>query len=564
MDNIFERLKQFSYIAEAKPPVSTDMLLLVEVNQASAPGFYNDMNKLNVAGVIANPDTAQANTHFVLVDANSKTADINNHISTMQTNGNAKLLTVDAAANELFNSYFPKNVITPSVEEIKTTCSESTKVLNTLDAQTNTFTQKKLDDIRNGFKTITYANKDVAIFQLATILSQMNDLKKSGGLSDRNEIAFNRDMIDAKQKLGLPDDAFSADIMQSIRGSEAYYLSVFMHTLQNTQEEVADEYGLLMHRLEDRRSYYKPDEFEKMKQLAYDSMTEKMARIKLINDYPELKVNSGEQDKNAGKDINVKPSGAEDENAFVYEFNFQLPLDRQVNISNLEKYKIVKGKNKKDIGAATSVLGKAEPALFSLLGYTPTGKAAGVIAAYDPVRQFAGDATQLAAASTLGLLGSILGKDAKEFGTGIGKFIKHEMIDGTTHINPALVSAEQWLVNTFDVTKAGSLIKNSQAKKSTNPEITAAVSKFEQGNKKVNEQAVAAPAPAAGGESSVTPGGDGMNEPGMINGAGDPVAPTRTTNGSGDNFNPKRKKKILKEEHVLSFDMFKATIYSDK
>lgn len=97
MDNIFERLKQFSYIAEAKPPVSTDMLLLVEVNQASAPGFYNDMNKLNVAGVIANPDTAQANTHFVLVDANSKTADINNHISTMQTNGNAKLLTVDAA-----------------------------------------------------------------------------------------------------------------------------------------------------------------------------------------------------------------------------------------------------------------------------------------------------------------------------------------------------------------------------------------------------------------------------------------------------------------------------------
>lgn len=58
-------------------------------------------------------------------------------------------------------------------------------------------------------------------------------------------------------------------------------------------------------------------------------------------------------------------------------------------------------------------------------------------------------------------------------------------------------------------------------------------------------------------EEAVAPGVS-PQVPGSIGGMGNPVAPTPTSLGSGDNFNPtKRKKRSKKDKRVLEFAEFK-------
>jgi hypothetical protein len=73
------------------------------------------------------------------------------------------------------------------------------------------------------------------------------------------------------------------------------------------------------------------------------------------------------------------------------------------------------------------------------------------------------------------------------------------------------------------------------------------------------------------------PGGDGMNTPATVSGSGNPVAPTPDQtpvagqkgfsspekSGSGDKFNPKKKKKPVVNEHVMDFETFKNAIYDN-
>lgn len=56
-------------------------------------------------------------------------------------------------------------------------------------------------------------------------------------------------------------------------------------------------------------------------------------------------------------------------------------------------------------------------------------------------------------------------------------------------------------------------------------------------------------------EDSVAPG-VAFQTPGSIGGMGNPVAPTPTSLGSGDNFNPQRRKKNKKDKRVLEFSDF--------
>ena len=57
-------------------------------------------------------------------------------------------------------------------------------------------------------------------------------------------------------------------------------------------------------------------------------------------------------------------------------------------------------------------------------------------------------------------------------------------------------------------------------------------------------------------EEAVAPGVS-PQVPGSIGGMGNPVAPTPTSLGSGDNFNPKKRKKSSKKDNrVLEFNEF--------
>jgi len=177
-----------------------------------------------------------------------------------------------------------------------------------------------------------------------------------------------------------------------------------------------------------------------------------------------------------------------------------------------------------------------------------------------------GEVTEVFARNTIGLIGLVTGRTGKDAGEGIGRFLKYELIGEPSEVNPALAQGEMWLRNKFNVHSAIGLEPTSKS--------------AEANSAKLLEDAV----PAA------APGGDGMNTPGMIGNAGNPHAPTpdqkpaagdkafASNSGSGDDFNPRKKKDDEKKEqpgialsgankvneNVLDFNSFRSALYNNK
>ena len=613
MNSIFEKLKSFSHIDEASksltsPPENTTKnvenslkLYIVTVPKNEYPEFAKAMKMYKVLEVMPMPK--KTDTYYVIMDSFSRHDDILSYIKEMGTkNDSVKLMEVDDAARETFDTNYFESLDKRSAEyeagisggnldryqiaAYKAAMKMFRRALNAfankqasgpatekkaeITAKVRELSQKakikeemldeqlgaELKEITAILNGIDYANEEVAMYQIARAVTSINSMKESGTLTPFYEKRFNNKLVQIKKDMGMPDEAFKNGVENGVGTRLMYYINKFEYTTQKSEDQIAEEYSIVMDQLESQRKLLLPEDYDKLKEHLEMTMQTKIAVIKGIKEHPELVVDSGSApDKPGTVEIGAN---AEGDTTSVYQFKVQLPIGRPVSITNIEQYKVEKGKVKEDENETDamkkSILARAEVSVFNMLGYRPKAEASAVIASYAPFRQHMGEVTQWAAKNTIGILASVMGKNGKEFGEGVGKFLKYELIGDPLDVNPALAQSERWLRNRFNVLKM--LGTEKKVAVSANPDNAAAVARFE---KNVSEQAVAAPAPASSGTA---PGGDGMNMPGMITGAGDPIAPTKTAPGSGDNFNPKKKKnrKPLRE-HVLDYKKFVLRMY---
>lgn len=434
--------------------------------------------------------------------------------------------------------------------------------IKSMETQIKQFSDEHINKIRSMFKTVDYADKETALNMLVRIKLEINKMKKDGILEPFWEKQFGNKLVDAQRKLGLSEELFNKTLNNGIGEMLAYYLLKFMYTEQKTEDQLAEEYAMVMRALENERRSIDADTYNRLSKMAKEAMETKAALMKGIKEKEEgkLKVETGSEAEGGGA-VAIVPTT---EVANEYNLKVRIPLNKGVVITDVERFK---GKSKKNIDAEKemlrkSVVARGEVTLFNLMGYTPKGKAAGVIAAYDPFRQHVGETVEVFSRNTLGILGAVMGKDGKSVGEGIGKFLKHELIGDPGEVNPTLAQGEMWLRNKFSVHRLTRMEPKSVSVEASNANL-------------LKEDA----APGA------TPGGDGMNQPGMIGGMGDPHAPTPdqkpkagdkdfvSNSGSGDNFNPRKKKEddepnlpaVKKmDESVLNFDSFRDEMYNNK
>lgn len=423
------------------------------------------------------------------------------------------------------------------------THDEMAAELKKLEIQLQNKNNRGRHELQEILRNIDYSDKNSAIMQLARAEILMNAMREDGSLGEYWERTYYNRIIDVKRKLNIPEESLREEVRSAMNADLVYYLYKFVHGDQKTEDQVAQEYGMLMQTLDAQRRHMDSETYEKIREAGKKAMETKIALLKAETETPELFVETGTAAEGGGE---ISAAGAANE----YEFKVKLPLGKVVTISDMEKFKVVGRKSKRDAAAEIernikrSVIAAAEPALFKLLGYEPTGMEAGAISAYDPLRQYVGQVMQTASKNTLGLLGLVLGKSVTDLGEGAGKFLRYEMVQDPMSVNPALAELESWIRNKFDVFK---IVGQRQPKGGPDAaDIAFAKAHRSLANnwgsrkepvarRKMYEDA--APAMAA------TPDGDGMNVPGMIGGAGEPVAPTPEHDGSGDNFQPRKKKR---------------------
>lgn len=610
MSSIFDKIRSFSFLSEAAPPPPpppspANDIMLIRIMPDDYNAVARELKTLGALQVVPYPDSSAAlyrNTYFTIADDETSRNDIKAYVNREAAKPSriARMMPVTAAIESVFNSYYDKVLekelaeiteiindpaVTPpeiagsakameqwrrkqavymnsvskerneAVRKSKQEAVKKQKMQESINKETIAEqSNKQLQKVRRLLKTIDYSDKDLAMLRVSMALESVNFMREHGTLTEKLEREIFNKVLEIQRKLGLPDGAFRTGIENGASEVLIYGVNKFVYGDQKTEQQVADEYGALKANLEAQRKQIKPEVYEKIKTLMDEAMITKITVLKGMKEYPQYTVDTGEKPTGA-VEISATDSGTKNE----YEMEVRLPLGKAVTISDVEKYKVQKGKKTKEQEEATllrSMVGRSEVTMFNVLGYEPKGVASNVIAAYDPLRQHAGEVLQLASKNTLGLLGSLLGKNGKKMGEGVGKFLKHELIQNPSEINPAVAESELWLRSRFNVFR---MMKMEPTVKGTKSEVAAAVKNYD---KNVSEQAVAAPA--------ATPGGD-MNMPGMITGMGDPIAPTRTTPGSGDNFNPKKKKKEDEElpdehikEHVMDFNSFRDALYGNK
>jgi hypothetical protein len=610
-------MKTFSFLAEARestpknpktggdePPESREYKDVIAVNvKGDLP--YREKVKENIVkyggGVWSINDTRYPNSYYVSIKPEADVAEINNYVNELIKNKKASIIKMtpalqvgyikdvdvelmdnvekatdgmkeagvdarDIAALEAMRKRYRYGLrsnkdLRAMAAKVDTTYNkrqrEIKQMMQHVEELISANENKVTKEIRGILKNVDYDNKDVAVFQLSRVFTALNVMKKDGTVSEKYIDAFERQMTQAMERLGLTKESF-ASVMQNGVGENLMYNYVkFEHAQQKTPEQVTEEHAMLLHVLEAQRKQMPDDTFQYLKKAADEAAKTKIAVLKGIKEHPELVVDTGEK---PGKPERVSAMAPDAATSTEYGIpDIRLPLGQVVTIGDLTKYKgktkIGKKTSEEEEAMKHSVFARAEPTLFNLMGYRPKGDAASVIAAYDPLRQHMGLTAQWAAANTLGLLGSIVGKDLKDAGTGLGKFLRYELVGEPTEVNPALAQAESWLRNKFDVNKI-----MGNAKAASGEDTDKAVSRFE---KRLSENAAA--------DGGTAPGGDGMNVPGMIGGAGDPLPPTKDAAGSGDNWSPRKKKKddeqkpsVRLSERVMGFDEFLNALYGDK
>ena len=627
MSNIFDKLKTFSFLSEKEKPIKPIKTAPAKTAAPSTEGLTNDLLMIELTDANINPEEFtkvirshndssmiigvpdKANSYFITIDKESDPTEVINYLSSLNGAKKIKLHNIDSAAISLFKSaynnklkkdiaqgeeilksspeldmraaaslskawatnrkwlrFVDKKITGANDKEKQQQWNDEKKALNTklneLDEQIKGSTDRYKKEVANLFNSIDYRNPETALFQLSRIAATINIMKKEGTLSEYWNNIYQHKIIQVKEKLKLPDEAFKNGIADGVGETLAYYVTKFMYTEQKDEKQLSEEYGMVMQALDAQRRQLKPEDYEKLKNLIIDSMKTKVAIMKSIKEQPNIPVDTGsaDKDKSDTKPISVSPGEG---NANEYEVKVKIPLNKVVTITDVEKFKVVKGKsgNAENEMMRKSILARSEVSLFNLMGYNPKGDAATVIAAYDPLRRQVGEVTETFAKNTLGLLGSVMGKNGTALGQGIGSVLKHELIGNPSEINPALAQGETWLRGRFNLFKV----------MKTEPGMAAAASKGldKSVGKLVNEDAApaaaasAAPTPAS--TPGVAPGGDGLNMPGMISGMGDPIPATKDKPGSGDNFNPEKKKKIKRvNEHVFSYKQFMDALYNNK
>lgn len=610
MSSIFDGVKGFTEanavaLPEAKQAgkPAIEKVMMVKVSPERYSEFANAVTGLN-GEVIPSTSRNKPHAYYVVVGDDVESNELSDYLKKTIAAGGAVSLGMDQADKHQFNEEYLKSVkeelikaatvvdaggemdrrttaalakivrsarrkyrmLDDSIEasqnpqQKKTWHAEKSKIEGSINAITAKVEDAESDRIRgvsNILNGIDYANKDTAVFQLASAVTAINIMKKEGTLGEHWNRVFAHKIIEIKEKLNMPPDAFKQGIENGVGTNLAYYLTKFIYGDQKDVQQVADEYAIVMEALDAQRRQLDPDTYERLKKMAHETMETKVAVLKGIKEHPELVVDKGDRPEDTGNVAIAPTEGA----VMEYVMKVRLPLGKSVVIEDVEQFKSKgkAGKGDEDQKYARSVLARTEVTLFNLMGYNPKGTAAAVISAYDPLRRHAGEVLQIASKDTIGLLASVVaGKAGKNFGTGVGRFLKYELVQDPMQVNPALADGEIWLRNKFNVFRLLDLEKKHRAFENPEP------GRHGEGlTGRITEDA----APGAAPVSGVAPGGDGFNLPGMIGGMGDPVPATKDKPGSGDNYNPRavrRKKKKQISENVLDFNSFMDALYTDK
>lgn len=598
MNNIFEKIRPFEFIAEAEKNANAaqpqnNNFIYVKLNGNRFDELELAMRGYDAIEVSKFPANNNENKYVIMLDETSNDEAIRKWLDQREENGELEELTMDAQTHAALYQYYSEKIkkdFNDISEQVKSNPKPDTRVSRATKGKINAFirmvktmepaltksndvekrkqqrkkieayknsamelknaveeaSDENLNNVRRLIDTINYEDRELAIKKLSDAMLAIKTMKAHGEIAPVNEGALMKKIDAARKRLGIDADKFE-QVMQSGAGEAlAAFVMSFIYTEQKDENQIADEYSAVMEAIETQKDSLEPETYKNLKQIMENEMTTKVAILKALEERENMPVRGdGEKTEGGEKqqvgDVEIAATKAAGN---VYVIKAQLQLGQTVTVSNLENIKgedsgrkdrTLKKDNMREI-LKGAILARTEVSLFNLMGYEPKGAAAYAVQSYDPLRKHVGEVMQVASRDTAGLLLSVFGKNGRELGEGFGRVLKHELIGNPLEVNPALAQGEMWLRNKFnlfpkkpegDIRKAARMVEDAAA--------------------------------------GVAPGGDGMNVPGMIGGMGDPVAPTKDTTGSGDNFNPRvGKKKKKNDVVVLDFYSFRDSLNVNK
>ena len=587
--SIFDNIKGMSYIAESSA-MSGDYVT-VKMDPTLVPEFRKKMVQFKANGVFTldklktaagAPIAAEdAEIAIVTLDSKSNREAIDKEISTEVTAGRAELLTPEMAHRVMINSYYinelmkKRNEFEKAIKSNPNICEtsdlqtairnaqeremqfvaisldamkhdkrhsglwkqfQSLKVpFNKMENEVNMILNSEIEKITATISNIQADNREEALSTLSAVSAKISNLRKKGVLSVAQNKVFENKLDVAAQKLGITAEELNKIIKEGITENMAKAAGKFVFSEQATVEQVQSEYAAIMNGLMGQTDDMAESDIAEFKAGIEKAAQAKIALIKTKNEHPEMFVKPGE--KSAPIPGAAVISNKEEQTGNVYTITIKLPLGQKVRVDGMSKYI---DKNKKAAGAMNSheldrimrvAFSKLEPTVYSLFGYEPKGDAAAAVASLGPAREFVGSLSEWATKNSLGLLGAAFGwKAGRDFGEGVGRFLRQEMVGNPGEVNPELAKFEQYLRTKYDPQKATGMERKISTAPYTSYRATANL------NRAVLHEDLAPAAPAA-----ATPGTP-MNVPGMMTGAGPIVPATHDKVGSGD-FPPAKKKK---------------------
>ena len=458
--------------------------------------------------------------------------------------------------------------------------------------------------------------------QLADTAAVVNSMKQNQSVSPEQLNALVKAVNTAKTKAKMSDEDLQKESKKAAPAAVAKKIYIWNRKVHKETSNIKEEYlffATLLTQIKDSN----PEEYEKLKKYLDESAKTKIALVDAIKksggkETKETDTDTKETDKadeTQPKDDEIDSIAPEedtkstDPNAEVavdlgakkklkgniYEYVFILKLGERKHYNNLEKLKTEDTKTHEE-DLVASILNKMSNAGHDLFGYEPQGYITAVIAKYSDVRDFAGTMAQWSSKNSIGVLAAIAGggvgilankrkelsQKGMNFGENIGKYLKYELTGEVKDLNPVVADIENDIRSTLnldDRIRYDYEVAKKRQDINTKKRATKYLGTAPKEKKMYQEQQIYLENDGPAGGQGI--GGQGMepvgpnpsgsfgamgtnfNVPGMLNGAGNPLPATRTSDGSMDKYDKpiikkkkkKKKKKVINEE-IVDFETF--------
>ena len=416
---------------------------------------------------------------------------------------------------------------------------------------------KKLQEGEKELVSLKNKDKESEEFkqEIGELTDEYKQMEKSDIVDEKQTQQRKENITQVKAEKGVSGKELNDNLNESKLRKIEYKIQDFIRNQYKTVENVVKDYTSIMGRLDQMESIF-PEDVAKMRKRVQDRAEIRIAVLRGIDEKETLgaEILGSETDKDADPSEKIEPSTIESgtiestpgtEVKSEYVLDVFLPLGKEVIVNNLH---LLKGIGDSITTKYASFYTLIKQAANELIAYEPQGGAAANMNAYSFTGTYIAGLMGWLTGNLSAAILAIFGKNGVDTGHGIGRFLKHEMVASPERMNPELEKLDQWAAKRFNLKKPETVkVRGSSKSRPIDLHQKKRVRNLHEKVPTRNTEEIRE-------NVGVAPGGGVlcMNVPGMVVGIGNPTPATpdqvpgtlKSDSGSGDNFNPKRKKKF--------------------